>query len=85
MSKSIADCSGMTPLDSFVQHRTRQGLEALEGELVDALYQQRLWEDKILLFSPQLLAHTHVIQSFNKIKLLVQDIETRIRMIRHSF
>ena len=85
MSKSIADGSGMTPLDSFIQHRTRQGLEVLEGELVDALYQQRLWEDNIMLFSPQSLAPTHVIQSFNKSKLLVQDIERRIRMIRYSF
>ena len=75
----------MTPLDSFLQDRNRKSIQALEEQLIAALYQQRQWEEEIMLFSPELSAPTDIIQSFNQSKLLVQDLERRIRMIRHCF
>lgn len=85
MAPPISAWSGMTPLEDFITHRTRQTIEALEEQLVAALYQQRHWEEQIMTFSPQSSAPSDIIQSFNQSKLLVQDLERRIRMIRHSF
>ena len=85
MAPPISAWSGMTPLEDFIAHRTRQTIEALEEQLVAALYQQRHWEEQIMTFSPQSSAPSAIIQSFNQSKLLVQDLERRIRMIRHSF
>ena len=77
--------SGKTPLEDFVTHRTRQTIEALEEELVDAIYQQREWEQQIMSFNPQSDAPAHVVQSFTKSKLRVQEIELKLRQVRHSF
>ena len=81
----ISAWSGMTPLEDFVTHRTRQSIKELEEQLVAALYQQRHWEEQIMTFSPQSSAPSNFIQSFTQSKLLVQDLERRIRLIRHSF
>ena len=84
-SPPISSWSGMTPLDSFVQDRTENATMELEEQLVAALYQQRHWEEQIMTFSPQSSAPSDIIQSFNKSKLLVQDLESKIRLIRHAF
>ncbi len=85
MAPPIAVQSVTTPLEDFVTHRTRQTIQALEEQLIAALYQQRHWEEQIMTFSPPSSAPSDIIQSFNQSKLLVQDLERRIRMIRHSF
>jgi hypothetical protein len=84
-SPSIGEWSGKTPLEDFVTHRTRQTIEALEEELVEAIYQQREWEQQIISFHPQSDAPSHIVQSFNQSKLLVQEIELKLRQVRHSF
>ena len=84
-SPSISELSDKTPLDDFVTHRTRQTIEALEVELVEAIYQQRSWEQEIMSFNPQSDAPAHVVQSFIKSKLRVQEIELKLRQVRHSF
>ena len=84
-SPSIVELSDKTPLEDFVTHRTRQNSEAHEEELVDAIYQQREWEQQIMSFNPQSDAPAHVVQSFTKSKLRVQEIELKLRQVRHSF
>jgi hypothetical protein len=84
-SPPIGEWSGKTPLEDFVTHRTRQTIEELEEELVAALYQQRHWEEQIMTFSPQSSAPSAVIQFFNQSKLKVQEIELKLRQVRHSF
>ena len=84
-SPSIGEWSGKTPLEDFVTHRTRQTIDALEEELVEAIYQQREWEQQILSFNPQSVAPVHIVQSFTQSKLRVQAIELKIRQVRHSF
>jgi hypothetical protein len=85
MAPPIAVWSGMTPLDSFLQDRNRKAIHEFEEQLVAALYQQRHWEEQIMLFSPQSSAPSDIIQAFNQSKVLVQHLERRIRLIRHSF
>ncbi len=82
--------SGKTPLEDFVTHRTRQTIEALEEELVAAIYQQREWEQEIISFNPQSDAPAHIVHSFNQSKLRqsklrVREIELKLRQVRHSF
>ena len=84
-SPSISDLSGKTPLEDFVTHRTRQTIEGLEEELVEAIYQQREWEQQIMSFNPQSDAPAHIVQSFTQSKLKVQELELKIRQVRHSF
>ena len=84
-SPSISDLSGKTPLEDFVTHRTRQTIEELEEELVAAIYQQRDWEQKIMSFNPQSDAPSHIVLSFTQSKLRVQEIELKLRQVRHSF
>ena len=84
-SPSIVACSGKTPLEDFVDHRTSQTIEVLEEELVAAIYQQREWEQEIMSFNPQSDAPVHVVQSFIQSKLKVQEIELKLRQVRHSF
>ena len=84
-SPSIGELSGKTPLEDFVTHRTRQSIEALEEELVAAIYQQREWEQEIMSFNPQSDAPVDVVQSFIQSKLKVQEIELKLRQVRHSF
>ena len=84
-SPSISDLSGKTPLEDFVTHRTRQTIEGLEEQLVAAIYQQREWEQKILSFNPQSDAPANIVQSFTQSKLKVQELELKIRQVRHSF
>jgi hypothetical protein len=84
-SPPIGEWSGKTPLEDFVTHRTRQTIEALEEQLVAALYQQRHWEQEIMSFNPQSDAPAHIVQSFTQSKLKVQEIELKIRQVRHSF
>jgi selenocysteine lyase/cysteine desulfurase len=84
-SPPIGEWSGKTPLEDFVIHRTRQTIEALEEELVEAIYQQREWEQEIMSFNPQSHAPAHVVQSFNQSKLKVHAIELALRKVRHSF
>ena len=84
-SPSISACSGKTPLEDFVDHRTSQTIEALEEELVAAIYQQREWEQEIMSFNPQSDAPVHFVQSFIQSKLKVQELELKIRQVRHSF
>jgi hypothetical protein len=84
-SPSIVELSDKTPLEDFVTHRTRQNIEALEEELVDAIYQQREWEQEIMSFDPQSDAPAGIVQSFTQSKLKVQEIELKIRQVRHSF
>ena len=84
-SPSISDLSGKTPLEDFVTHRTRQSIEILEEELIAAIYQQREWEQKILSFNPQSDAPAHIVRSFTQSKLKVQEIELKLRQVRHSF
>ena len=84
-SPSIGACSGKTPLEDFVDHRTSQTIEALEEELVAAIYQQREWEQEIMSFNPQSDAPPGMVQSFTLSKLRVQEIELKIRQVRHSF
>jgi hypothetical protein len=84
-SPSIGELSGKTPLEDFVTHRTRQSIEALEEELVAAIYQQREWEQEIMSFNPQSDAPSHIVQSFTQSKLKVQELELKLRQVRHSF
>ena len=84
-SPSIGELSDKTPLEDFVTHRTRQTIEALEEELVAAIYQQRELEQEIMSFTPQINAPAHIIQSFAASKIKVQEIELKLRQIRHSF
>jgi hypothetical protein len=84
-SPSISDLSGKTPLEDFVTHRTRQSIEALEEELISAIYQQREWEQQIMSFNPQSDAPAQIVQSFTQSKLRVQEIELKLRQVRHSF
>lgn len=84
-SPSIGELSDKTPLEDFVTHRTRQTIEALEEELVAAIYQQREWEQEILSFNPQSDAPAGIVQSFTQSKLKVQEIELKLRQVRHSF
>ena len=84
-SPSISELSGKTPLEDFVTHRTRQSIEGLEEELVAAIYQQREWEQEIMSFNPQSDAPSHIVQSFTQSKLKVQELEFKIRQVRHSF
>ena len=84
-SPSISELSDKTPLEDFVTHRTRQTIEGLEEELVAAIYQQREWEQEIMSFHPQSDAPVHVVQSFIQSKLKVQEIELKLRQVRHSF
>ncbi len=84
-SPPIGEWSGKTPLEDFVTHRTRQTIEALEEELVAAIYQQRDWEQEIMSFNPQSDAPAGIIQSFIQSKLKVQEIELKLRQVRHSF
>ena len=41
IAPSIASLPGMTPLDSFIQDRNRKEIQALQEQLVSALYKQR--------------------------------------------
>lgn len=84
-SPSIGELSGKTPLEDFVTHRTRQTIGALEEELVAAIYQQREWEQEIMSFNPQSDAPSYIVQSFTQSKLRVQEIELKLRQVRHSF
>ena len=84
-SPSISELSGKMPLEDFVTHRTRQTIESLEEELVAAIYQQRDWEQQIMSFNPQSDAPSHIVQSFTQSKLKVQEIELKLRQVRHSF
>jgi hypothetical protein len=84
-SPPIGEWSGKTPLEDFVTHRTRQTIEALEEQLVAALYQQRRWEEQIMTFSPQSDAPAGTVQSYNQCKLKVKEIELALRQVRHSF
>ena len=84
-SPSISELSDKTPLEDFVTHRTRQTIEGLEEELVAAIYQQREWEQEIMSFNPQSDAPPGMVQSFTLSKLRVQEIELKIRQVRHSF
>jgi cell division protein FtsL len=84
-SPSISELSDKTPLEDFVTHRTRQSIEVLEEQLVAAIYQQREWEQKILSFNSQSDAPAHIVQSFTQSKLKVQEIELKLRQVRHSF
>ena len=81
----IGPWSGMTPLEDFVYHKKRQIIEALDEELVVALYQQRHWEQKILSFSPQSAAPAHILQAFNASSLRVREIQLKSRQVRHSY
>lgn len=84
-SPSISELSDKTPLEDFVTHRTRQTIEGLEEELVAAIYQQREWEQQIMSFNPQSDAPAGIVQSFTLSKLRVQEIELKLRQVRHSF
>ena len=84
-SPPIGAWSGKTPLEDFVVNRTRQTIEELEEKLIAAIYQQREWEQKIMSFKPQSDAPAHIVQSFNLSKLKVQEIELKLRQVRHSF
>ena len=84
-SPPISAWSGKTPLEDFVTHRTRQSIEALEEELIAAIYQQREWEQQIMSFNPQSDAPSHIVQSFTQSKLKVQELELKLRQVRHSF
>jgi hypothetical protein len=77
----ISDWSGKTPLDDFLD----QTINVLEEELVSALYKRRQLEEEILVFVPQSSAPSDLIKSFIQSKLAVQDLESKIRMIRYSF
>lgn len=79
--ESISAWSGKTPLDSFLD----QTIMNLEEELVAALYKRRQLEEEILVYEPQSSAPSHLIESFIQSKLFVQDLESKIRMIRYSF
>jgi len=57
----------------------------LEEDLVEAIYEQRTWEQEIMSFVPQSSAPPHLIQSFTESKIRVQDIERKIRQLRYSF
>ena len=84
-SPSISELTDKTPLEDFVTHRTRQSIEALEAELIAAIYQQREWEQQIMSFNPQSDAPSHIVQSFTQSKLKVQELELKLRQVRHSF
>lgn len=81
IGESISAWSGKTPLDSFLD----QTIMNLEEELVAALYKRRQLEEEILVYEPQSSAPSHLIESFIQSKLFVQDLESKIRMIRYSF
>ena len=57
----------------------------LEEDLVEAIYEQRTWEQEIMSFAPQSSAPSHIIQSFTESKIRVQGIERKIRQLRYSF
>ena len=58
----IASWPGKNPLDSFVQDRNRKEIQALQEQLVSALYKQRHWEEQILFFR---LSHLPPLALFN--------------------
>jgi len=84
-SSPMAEWSDKKQLEVFVTHRTNQTIKALEEELIAAIYQQREWEKEIMSFNPQSNAPAHVIKSFTQSKLKTQEIELKIRQVRHSF
>lgn len=81
ITQSISAWSGKTPLDTFLD----QTIEALEEELVSAIYERRQLEEEILVYTPQSSAPSHIVKAFIQSKLSVQDLESKIRMIRYSF
>lgn len=60
-------------------------IEDLEEELVSALYEQRSLEYKILQYQPQTSAPQELIDLFCSAKVKVNQIETKIRMLKYAF
>jgi len=81
IGESIPAWPDKTPPDTFLD----QTITNLEEELVVALYKRRQLEEEILVYVPQSSAPSHLIESFIQSQLIFQDLERKIRMIRHSY
>jgi hypothetical protein len=64
---------------------SEHGIKDLESELVAALYTQRSLEEQLLFYETQASAPADLRKQFFESKRLVQDIELKIRRVRHSF
>jgi hypothetical protein len=62
-----------------------RALKVLEDDLVAALYVQRSLEERLLSYEPQASAPSELRKQYAKSKVNVQEIELKIRRIRHSF
>jgi hypothetical protein len=62
-----------------------RSLSDFERELVDALYEQRYYEKRILSYEPQSSAPSELVTAFTASKLKVMRIECDIRRRRHGY
>ena len=60
-------------------------IEDLEIELANALYKQRSNEDYLILHEPQSSAPREIIANFISSKLEVQELELKIRHLKHRY
>ena len=64
---------------------TSINIKDLEKELVAALYEQRSYERQILQYSPESSAPHDLRDAFFAARVRVNQIEKKIRLLRHSF
>jgi hypothetical protein len=60
-------------------------LDGLERDLIQALYQQRSLEYQILRYAPETSAPCELKEEFCNARVKVNDIERKIRMLKHNF
>lgn len=60
-------------------------LDGLERDLIQTLYQQRSLEYQILQYAPETSAPCELREAFCNARVKVNDIECKIRMLKHDF